>query len=1238
MNDMPLNAQIHQSNKHIKYLEPIKLPLRGSTLIEASAGTGKTYTIAMLYVRLILGHGQIPNTRLADNLLPRDILVVTFTEAATKELSDRIRNRIAQAAEVFSDQYASEQAPELSDLIDFRDAEYPNPQTWPACQKKLLLALEYMDEAAISTIHSWCYRMLSEHAFNSGSLFDLEMIKDERDIIYEAMQDYWRIYVYSLPRDIGKVFRHHFASPELLLNAIGSAYKQSEHFAVDENALQKLPVDLYAQLDTLRTADWATMQQEVSAFFTQIDEKKVPHKLHKGSAKAMLKALDGLIAWSTSSALFPDNIDSAGVTNFTHEVFAVRVKGGEIPPLAILDVVTTLSVLHDLVKNWKQDIVIHAGYWLNVRVQQVKKTRALLGFDDLINGLHKALLGSKGKALEQAIKQQFPVVLIDEFQDTDNVQYQIFDQIYDVASNNQNNCLIVIGDPKQAIYSFRGGDIYTYLSARNAVGDSTYTLGKNFRSTQNMVSAVNHIFASAEQRNPEGAFLFCHDNQQGMPFEPVAANGLDDALVIDGELQSALTFYVSMQKPSVTNIAESTASQVVALLSKSQQGNAGFQNQDNTADLKAISTSDIAIIVNSGSEASALQSALSERNLRSYYVSDKSSILTTTEAREMLIWLRAVAEPKQVSLIRSALGTSLLGISHVELQQNLEDESHLDTLINQFDAFHMCWQQRGLLPMLREFLSHFSVQAQLLQNWHNGERVLTNILHISELLQEASLQVDTMQNLIHHYEQLLVSDLAGNDFLLPRLESESGLIQIVTIHKSKGLQYPIVFLPYATSAYRKVTAGDWVRYHDENHQAVTTLTPNDEIKDKANKEALGEDIRKLYVALTRAKYCTFVGASNGMRWFESGLSYLLGASKDDDIATLLSDLAKEQSNILISTLPDAEHTQYERAPKLALGEPRTVLNIKQEYWYVHSYSSIGYEHNSQVFDESANLEKENHHLLEGDDNKSSDANLTMQALPNLHNFPRGAGPGTFLHNILEWCCLQGFGKVLETPSILHQYIENQVQLQGWQRYTDVLVDWVSKLLVLNMPVNDLSESVSLIDLQSLQAEMEFLFTVDHAQLSVVDDLVQQHCFAGQSRPSAKAKDLTGVFKGFIDLTFEYKGKYYVLDYKSNHLGDDNSAYSAQNIEESIVSHRYDLQFVIYLVALHRLLKSRLPDYDYERHVGGAVYYFLRGVEANNGGIFYTKPNFSLIDQVDKVFSGVSANVLKHTEHQDEEAK
>lgn len=1231
-----------QMNNRNPNLDPLALALNGSALIEASAGTGKTFTIAILYVRLVLGHGQLADSPL-QNPLPPNLLVVTFTEAATKELRDRIRTRLTQAAEVFSDAPDAPNPPAETALIyQLRDESYPDPASWPECRKKLLLAAEWMDEAAVSTIHSFCNRMLSEHAFDSGSLFKLTLETDQSELLDEVARDYWRTFVYPLPPALMDEALSHWKTPGDLRLGVRNLIDDPQSLGTPPDsvyqAVDRVVRRRLEQSQALKAHPWSQWREEVIELLNVLNKSK---RLHGASKNAMVKVWDFLVAWAESDDLLPEKIDTAaGFKNQTPEGLDNILKGDESAPHhPAFDAIETLLDFSQNQPSAKSDILRHASHWIAERLESEKQKRSEMGFDDLLTRLDEALHGPRGDQLAATIRRQFPVALIDEFQDTDPVQYRIFDRIYDVERADASTCLLMIGDPKQAIYGFRGADIYTYLQARQGVKERTYTLGKNFRSAKTMVAAVNRVFEHSDQHSRDGAFLFGKGDASPLPFQGVDANGTKRSWSINGEVQPSLVFWThesgeedrdgnpkGIAKGTATaDVAETCASEIARLLTLGQAGQAGFALPDNPEDQEPVAPKDIAILVNNRNEASAVRDALGRRRIKSVYLSDRDSVLTSRESKEILCWLRAFAEPRQLAYIRAALATPTLGQSWQALNQLLTDELVLEREIERFIGYQQQWQKQGVLPMLRTFLMDFGVPGRLLQR-PDGERRLTDILHIAELLQQDSLQLDGEHALVHHYTQILRAADEEDEHRTLRLESDAGLVKVITVHKSKGLEYPLVFLPFGTAFRAQSEKQAFVRYHDDQGKLVTVFDPAPEDVARADRERLGEDIRKLYVALTRARFATWVGTAALDNWQQSGLGYLIDGDGQSRISDCLSQLAQGRAEIRVTPLPDPDETQYhEQAPE-ALGPALVSSREAKEDWWIASYSSIEYTGmtGTGIAFTGEVEDAQTQNLLEESSQEAGEEAAQVAAHRNQHNFPKGAGPGTFLHELLEWCTQQGFQRVVDNPPLLHEQLTRRCGTRGWSDWVEPLERWLLALISRPLSLDRAdTERVSLADLTTLRPELEFWFESRNVSVRKLDQLVTAHTLNGADRPRVEETRFNGMLKGFIDLVFEHNGQYYVLDYKSNTLGEDDSAYTDQAMGNAILDKRYDLQYVLYLLALHRLLKARLPDYDYERHIGGAVYLFLRGVDSASGGAFTDKPPKALIEQLDALFDGES---------------
>jgi exodeoxyribonuclease V beta subunit len=746
---------------------------------------------------------------------------------------------------------------------------------------------------------------------------------------------------------------------------------------------------------------------------------------------------------------------------------------------------------------------------------------------------------------------------------------------------------------------------------------------------------VNHVFERAEARESgRGAFLFREPNGNNpVPFMPVASQGRKEVLHINNQAVPALNiWHLSAEQPLSGAVyrqylAAACASEITALLNGGQQGQAGF-TQDGKA-FRGLLPADIAILVRDGKEAQAVRGELAARGVRSVYLSDKDSVFAAQEAHDVLTWLKACAEPDVERPLRAALASITLNLSLTELERLNQDELAWESRVMQFRGYREVWRKQGVLPMLRRLLHDFRLPQALIAR-SDGERVLTNLLHLSELLQQAAAELDGEQALIRHLsEHLALSGQAGEEQIL-RLESDEQLVKVVTIHKSKGLEYPLVFLPFICSAKPVDGSRLPLHYHDESGNAQVTLKPTPELIALADDERLAEDLRLLYVALTRAQHACWLGVAdlkrgnnNGSVLHLSALGYLLGGgaplADSPALQQWLRDLQQDCPALAYAQMPDAT-TEHYLPPHndAALLAPLIPKRKASENWWIASYSALRIGDTLSVGTDEAPESPQAQKLFDDERLDPQAPREVAASGGDIHRFPRGPNPGTFLHGLLEWAGGEGFAA---TSQEVIDAIARRCNRRGWEGWITTLSDWLQHLLKSPLQLGADQAPVIFGQLTQYQVEMEFWFASHKVDVLKLDALVCQYTHDGVARVAAEPVLLNGMFKGFIDLTFEHNGRYYVADYKSNWLGADDAAYTVPAMEQSILDNRYDLQYVLYLLALHRQLKARLADYDYDRHVGGALYLFLRGTRAASQGVFFTRPPRELIERLDRLFQG-----------------
>ncbi|MCM2340276.1 MAG: exodeoxyribonuclease V subunit beta [Rhodoferax sp.] len=1173
---------------HINKLNPLTMPLTGLQVIEASAGTGKTWTLAALYVRLVLGHAP-GSTDLDQGLYPPQILVMTFTDAATAELRGRIRERLAQAARYF---HHGEQAGfEVDDFLRKLHAEIP-PNHWPACAARLDMAAQWMDEAAIFTIHGWSSRMLKTHAFDSASLFQQSRVEDSQQLKLTAVQDYWRKWFYPLSADQLGALQALGSTPQALLDQLGALW------AIEDKAPHSATTPGQTPAEVIRDwAVWQTKCQALDSLARGACTDQVIALLNDTIAAKKLKAYRAdwpvkLAEWAKGGAFseLDKKTQSAAITllqRFSRQALLDKGWSEADQHLAFAHIEALCEHL-DAEPPVAELLLTHAAFEVGAAYRQAKARLAQFDFSDLLQHLYHALQAPDGR-LADAIRQQFPVALVDEFQDTDPWQYGALAKIYGTSEEaSQGTGLIMIGDPKQAIYSFRGADLATYLTARQQAR-AIHTLAGNFRSTEGLVAAVNHVFARAVK--PFG----------DVPYEMVTAcNDKVLPLQVAGQPQAAMTVWhlqaTKMPRKPVLlrQLAEVFATQMVHLL------NAG-----------ATRPGAMAVLVKNWVEARTIRNALSSRGVRSVYLSERDSVFATPQATDLWRILRAVANPRDAQCVRAALATALWGLPWSDLENLFQDEVAWDALSERFHDWQKIWQRQGFLPMLHQLLHEQSIPARLLNQGDaastQGERQLTNLLHLGDLLQTASLGLQGEGALLRYLEDQLRDPKANGDTAQLRLESDADLVQVVTLHKAKGLQYPLVFLPF-----------------------VSNYRPADSGQDDALR--LAEDIRLLYVALTRAEQAVWVGIAQTRGDVDgkspkvkSAVSALLGRQAPGDLARCLQGWASE--HIRVQNAPEPDATAYtpetpDKNWKPALTPQRQLMSR----WWTASFSALTREVAPAAPALNAGSELDEHlgdaQIDSAMHSDNDPAQPELLPLP-FNAFKAGSQYGTLLHDLLEWQAHNGWPAALAdaggaVATEWQAIVKRKAQgLKLDDAECDLLGTWVPAIVSTPLPMAATSPFVlGELNADQFWAEMAFSLPVRSLGSARLDHLIGQHVLAGQPRQSMQARQLEGMLTGFMDLVLRFEGRYYVLDYKSNKL----PGYAPAQLQQAILAHRYDVQYTLYLLALHRLLKARLPGYDYDLHVGGALYLFLRGIDQHGAGLYLDRPPKALIVALDVAFS------------------
>lgn len=1194
-------------------LNALTFPLFGRRLIEASAGTGKTYTIASLYLRLLLGHGDEQNAH-AEPLTVDRILVVTFTEAATAELRDRIRARIHTTRQAF-----------LSGQTNnaFTQALLTASVNHQVQAERLLLAERQMDEAAIFTIHGFCQRMLKQHAFESGTLFNCALVTDESDMLHQAVADYWRYRFYPADEALTATIKHYWKTPADLLSDI-RPWLASHELNVRAGSTHRLQERHTEAIDaiTVFKTQWLS---SVGEFIALINQSGVNKRAY--SSKHLPRWLESISQWANTPTRSLDLHEK--LEKFRQETLEEKTTKGTAPQHPVF---IACSQRLDNRPNFKDSLLAEALIDVRQRLQAHKDMTRSMSFDDLLTRLAAALNDPGNQDLALRLRDQYPVAMNDEFQDTDPLQYRIFSDIYPPSMSEspaRTSGLFMIGDPKQAIYAFRGADIFTYISARHTV-ENHYTLGTNWRSTSAMVKGINQLFGQAT-----APFIY----DQDIPFLTVDPSPDADhkKLLINDKEAPAIQCWLPMEGAEVISkgdyeaqMAYATATRINEMLTAANTGQCQIVSTD---DHRPLSPADIAVLVRTGSQGRIIREALAAQNIDSVYLSGGDSVFATTEAADLQLILTACLNPTNDRSLRAALACPLFNLNANALDQLSHDEWAWEQAVGEFVQYHQLWLKQGILAMLRQMLVRRKIAEQLLAS-ALGERRLTDFLHLGELLATAGQETTTPHALLRWLSDHTVEPNRHAEEQQQHLESDRKLVQIVTIHKSKGLEYNVVFIPFVCTWRRQ----DQGFFHDDHQQAILDLTGNKDALEKADRERLAEDLRLLYVALTRPVHLCHIGlapVAKGGRGKTSDLhqmaiGYLLQGTERGGLALLQEKLKTlAQNSQHISVLPPPDET---RPPYQPMTENTSTLTSArfdgkiQRNWWVTSYSALSMHstHATHSSKESPDANWEESGLdteASSDKIDKIDKNTAEPSVApdetSIFTFPRGAQAGTFLHGLFEQI---SFSTVSESGH--SSLIREQLLLGGydekWQPVAEKLVNDV-----LDCPLNDEALCLRAINDNKRRVEMAFFLPMATLKAPAINQIIRAGDPLSSDAGLLDFQQVQGMLKGFIDLVLEHKGRYYVLDYKSNHLGYTAASYTQDAMRHAMIEHRYDFQYQLYTLALHRFLSHRLPDYDYETQMGGVFYLFLRGMASGDNrrqGVFHCRPDYSLITQLDTLFT------------------
>jgi len=1211
----------------VKILDPVSLDLMGPRLIEASAGTGKTYTISSLFLRLIVDHG----------IKVKKILVVTFTEAATKELRHRIRLRIGQAAKDLA-------SGNSDDKIIQKWMGDPDE-----ARKKLLQALKDYDETSIFTIHAFCQKMLQETALESNVFFDTELVTDSRTLIDEIITDFWASKLYKKK---SRIFARYLAQKKWLRSSffktVSQVVSQPDLEILPESAEKVEFEDEYQRAyEEVRTL-WFASRYEIDGILNH--DPGLNRSVY--SKKTMKKCFDKADVFfkldTPVEPVLPDHL-----VKMTQAVINKNIKKNHNPPKhpffeAMDSFHAKEALLEKALLRFKWELTGFARDKINTR----KQDENIQFFDDLLIRMVNALRGGSGEKLKRAVRRGFDGALIDEFQDTDRIQYEIFRTIF----IDKGVPFILIGDPKQSIYSFRGADIFSYLEAVEVGKDNLYTLPTNWRSDPSLVKGINRFF---NQR--DDPFVF-----EKIKFKDVECrDGAEDSLLQNGNAITPVHLWFMNSRIDKNDIHHITACQIAKMLSNHMTLKIGDV-------VRPLAPTDIAVLVRTNRQALDMKDALKEYKIPCVLWSD-ASVYQSKAADDLYLLMSAAAAPSKKVKLKTALSTSILGFNSDQLAGLEDDDQSWESLAYKFREWRDLWIERGFVQMVRSILSFRPDRTQVaaparLLKLSDGERYMTDLLHLIELLHNEAVEKHlSMDGLMKRFLLNRASSDKAPDSAQLRLESDEQAVKLVTIHKSKGLEYPVTICPYLW----KVSAGNrtknaHVLFHDPDDKLKpkVELDPQkfEALSEQVELEKMAEEMRILYVAMTRARHMSIamMGAWKGFE--NSSLAYLLFPNNgrggleqaqsyiksldNDGVLEQLRRLADSSGN----TIEVVELSGDETAPDFQKPLDSRTLKVKESrrklisICRTSSFSSLakeisplnpdeeeGRDHDGPLMQQEGGMLESKIHLagtvrhpqmMKGAGTDDGGEGII------LNEFKKGAAAGDFFHKLFEDLDFQS-GDFQIDKLVGENLNDYGYDVSKWERQVSTAVKEILHSQI------DPNIRLDMISNKNRITEMEFIFPVEdrtgreNLTGTALARVFKEEGFTGPENyidrlARLSFSPLKGFLKGFIDLVFVHKGRWYLLDYKSNHLGACLNDYKEDSMTKAMGEHHYYLQYHLYTTALHKYLKTRITNYCYEKHFGKVYYLFLRGVSKDTRdryGVFKDKPKEQLIERLCALFGG-----------------
>lgn len=1220
------------SRVQVSYQPITDIEFSGLHLIEASAGTGKTYTLSSLMVRIFL-----------EKYLPRQVIATTFTRAAAAELKSRIRARLVEtyryldAKRSLTEKEILLQAEQESDLLLQHVLKHFATRIAYACER-LKLVIDQLDELFVGTLDSFSQKLLREFAFESGKIERAQITDDAKAYSRQLIHDVLREWIQSQPQTVIDAL---YLAGEL--KSVDSFVKLVEDSLNFSSAHFKLPEKPIIEFEQLAQLKQLATEIDISLLepYYSLDGEHYKHvsgtvfrngafnKLFSECLPQLLQVLtqsDSILVFDGSLAAQRELVFKFLGQLADQKVFKkcpAEISDGFYQHPCIQQIQQLFGVLKNYAEQFDQlHIYLKAYLCVEVkkRLPQVLQNKGETTFSQQIRTLSEALKGEQGQRFAVFVQARYPLILVDEFQDTNQDQDDMLASIWRHPERYQKGCMIMVGDRKQAIYGFRGGDMLTFLNAYKdiqAKHGREYKLIHNHRSVADLVEVVDALF----QRQI--------DFGEQVQYDPIRAGTRPHPALVDQNQPNPHPLRWLLLKDKETE-AQQVAWKIRDLLNQSHTGQLYLQKDTQT---QALNEDDIAVLSRNHDGLDRVQFELERLGIRVNRPS-KRSVFDCTIAQDVGALLTAILHPYDEAKVKRALISRLFAMDLKQLLQLEQTAEGLSQFMTGFDAIRELWSAQGFLVAWQQCLNQFGIWKNLVAvQSKDNERVVVNLRHLTEILSQHSEKYQGAQNLYHWYLKQLQSPLDREWELERRLSSEAG-VQLMTIHQSKGLEFKIVFLLGADKPFREnnktlnfstqdVTTPESAQTVTQRVVAIADKAYLNETELKQHEErALAEQNRLWYVALTRASHRVYALMQDTDGKSVSGLAFWKNRAEPFQHRCCTDEMILEQP-------PVAMH----------LNQHINIIEIQAQHFPDQRFYSRGKTSFSYLAQHLRHkvgtdlLASQSYEAVLAEDELDQVISVEVTAAQPISwiksNFPRGTLAGNFLHEIFEHIDFQcadewvseirrrfknDYSSLWQDLLIKYQESFPEKQEAEYSLYHAVAT-WLQEIL--NTP---LYQGFRLNQLQPEHYLSECPFYLALSDRVLAMKRIQQ-LFAeyGMEMPELLEARSARYLNGSIDLVYFDGQRYHIADYKSNYLGENLADYSVESIAQSMSLASYWLQAGLYLVALHRYLKVKMQNYDIEQHLGGATYLYLRGMNGEaEQGYYYWQPSTEFVLRLDAI--------------------